>query len=70
MEEDISKNPQPRFLINAGEMGNLIFAHEWSENPLGPILQWPQSLRTTLGIILHSAFPMFLFWGKDRICFL
>jgi signal transduction histidine kinase len=69
MEEDISKNPQPRFLINAGEMGNLIFAHEWSENPLGPILQWPQSLRTTLGIILHSAFPMFLFWGKDRICF-
>ncbi|HXR79437.1 MAG TPA: ATP-binding protein, partial [Saprospiraceae bacterium] len=23
----------------------------------------------TLGILLHSAFPMFLFWGKDLICF-
>lgn len=36
---------------------------------MGPIHEWPHSLRTTLGIMLHSAFPMFLFWGQDRICF-
>ncbi|MDQ6904399.1 MAG: PAS domain-containing sensor histidine kinase, partial [Bacteroidota bacterium] len=26
-------------------------------------------LHTTLSIILNSKFPMFLFWGKDQICF-
>jgi PAS domain-containing protein len=28
-----------------------------------------QSLRATLGIALHSAFPMFLFWGNDLTSF-
>ncbi|CAG4990401.1 Adaptive-response sensory-kinase SasA [Dyadobacter sp. CECT 9275] len=50
-------------------MGDLIFTHDWTNTPLGTIDKWPRSLRTTLGIMLHSAFPMFLFWGKDRICF-
>ena len=31
--------------------------------------QWPQSLITTLSIILNSKFPMFLFWGEDLVCF-
>lgn len=50
-------------------MGELTRSFNWSATPLGPIEQWPMSLRTTLGIILHSSFPMFLFWGEDLICF-
>src|SRR6478672_2884214 len=50
-------------------MGKLILHHDWSQSPLGPIDQWPLSLRNTLGIVLHSAFPMFLFWGKELTCF-
>ncbi|MDB5253446.1 MAG: sensor signal transduction histidine kinase [Flaviaesturariibacter sp.] len=59
----------PPFLQGGGEMGERTRLHDWSQTPLGPIDTWPQSLRSTLGILLHSAFPMFLFWGDDHICF-
>lgn len=52
-----------------GEMGKLILDHDWSTTSLGAISTWPQSLLTSLGIVLHSSFPMFLFWGKDLISF-
>lgn len=55
--------------IPNNEMGNLVRAKDWSRTPVGPIDTWPQSLRTTLGIILHSRFPMFLWWGPELICF-
>ncbi|WP_289658706.1 PAS domain S-box protein [Flavobacterium panacagri] len=57
------------FLANGGEMGELTRAKDWSKTPVGPVEFWPQSLRTTLGILLNSKFPMFLFWGSDHICF-
>ena len=38
-------------------MGALIRAFDWSSTPLGPILGWPQSLKTTVDIILRSPFP-------------
>jgi PAS domain S-box-containing protein len=55
--------------IPNNEMGNLIRAKDWSRTPVGPIDSWPQSLRTTLSIILNSKFPMFLWWGPELICF-
>ncbi|MEO5583401.1 MAG: PAS domain S-box protein, partial [Saprospiraceae bacterium] len=58
-----------RFLIHGGQMSELIRQKDWSKTTLGNIDTWPESLRTTLGIILHSAFPMFLFWGDELICF-
>lgn len=50
-------------------MGHLTRTHNWAQTTLGPPDTWPQSLRTTLGIMLHSAFPMFLFWGDELTCF-
>ena len=50
-------------------MGECTRNYNWSATPLGTPDQWPLSLRTTVGIVLHSAFPMFLFWGSDLICF-
>ncbi len=50
-------------------MGALIRNHKWSTTTVGSPDQWPTSLRTTLGIMLHSDFPMFLFWGHDALCF-
>ncbi|WP_421825604.1 ATP-binding protein [Larkinella sp.] len=58
-----------QFLARGGEMGRLIHSFNWSKTPLGTIENWPQSLRTTLSIILHSKFPMFLFWGPELIGF-
>jgi PAS domain S-box-containing protein len=57
------------FLSGGGEMGALTREYDWSETSLGIPGQWSHSLRSTLGIVLHSAFPMFLFWGKDLTCF-
>ncbi|MFT3747745.1 MAG: PAS domain S-box protein [Agriterribacter sp.] len=66
-QEDISA--QKHFLSGGGEMGKLIREKKWEETPVGNPQQWPQSLRTTLNILLNSKFPMFLWWGKELICF-
>ena len=65
------KTPKPNisFLAGGGEMGELIRQKDWRNTPVGIPENWPQSLRTTLSIILNSKFPMFLFWGPDLICF-
>src|SRR3954469_10189972 len=57
------------FLSKGGEMGALTRAKDWSKTAVGPVETWPQSLRTTLGILLNSKFPMFLFWGPEHVCF-
>ena len=57
------------FLSGGGEMGALIRSKAWNKTPIGNPETWPQSMRTTLGIVLNSKFPMFLWWGKELICF-
>lgn len=57
------------FLSGGGEMGSLMRSHDWSSSLAGTPDTWPQSLRTTLSILLNSRFPMFLFWGPDLVCF-
>jgi PAS domain S-box-containing protein len=57
------------FLEGGGELGALTRAFDWSKTVIGACDQWPQALKTTVGIILHSDFPMFLWWGDDMIQF-
>lgn len=57
------------FLKDAGEIGELIIQNDWSKTCIGDMDDWPLSLRITLANVLHSAFPMFLFWGDDFLCF-
>jgi len=57
------------FLQGGGEMGEFIRKFDWSRTSLGTPDTWPQSLRTTLSIVLTSKFPMFLYWSDDLICF-
>ena len=64
-----TQNNTYSFLDGGGEMSHLIRSYDWSASPLGLPEQWPQSLRTTLGIMLRSSFPMFLWWGDDLLCF-
>ena len=49
-----------------GGMASLIETHDWSKS-LGPIATWPQSLKTTVGLMIHSPVPMVLLWGADGI---
>jgi len=57
------------FLQGGGEMGELTRNFDWAATPLGPPKEWPQSLKVTVGIILASKFPMFLWWGSEMIQF-
>jgi len=50
-----------------GEMGAIMRATDWSATRLGPVDTWPRSLRTMLGVILGSRFPMLLWWGPDLL---
>src|ERR1700733_14529625 len=55
----------PSFAAGGGKMGALLREHDWSKTPLGPLEIWPQSLRTTVGLVLHSIVPIVLLWGQD-----
>lgn len=40
---------------------------DWSATALGPVDEWPRSLRTIVGTMLSSRHPMFLWWGPDLV---
>lgn len=56
-------------LSKRGEMAEIISTKDWSVTSVGAIDLWPVGLRSTLGVMLNSKFPMFLFWGEELICF-
>src|SRR4051794_33655875 len=53
------------FLIGGGELGALMRTHDWTSSRLGSPEAWPQSLRTVVGLMLGSKFPMFVAWGPE-----
>jgi PAS domain S-box-containing protein len=53
------------FLAGGGEAGARMRAHAWTDSPLGPPETWPPSLRTVVGLLLNSKFPMFVAWGPE-----
>jgi hypothetical protein len=51
------------WLTGGGEMGKLIREMDWSRTPLGPIESWPQSLRSSVSMLLPSKAQIILFWS-------
>ncbi len=64
-----SSSPLPAkdWLAGGGELGRLIGEHDWSQTSLGPIEKWPQSLKTSVNLILNARHPMWVGWGKDAV---
>jgi PAS domain S-box-containing protein len=52
---------------SGGEMGERIRAFDWERSPLGPISSWPQSLKSTVDLMMASQLAMNLVWGPERI---
>ncbi|WP_041231835.1 PAS domain-containing protein [Deinococcus peraridilitoris] len=48
-------------------MARCIHALDWTRTPLGHPQTWPQTLCTTLDIMLASSFPMLVLWGHDLV---
>ncbi len=51
------------------EIGRDLAVVDWASTPLGVPDGWPQSLRTTVNILLSSRFPMWMAWGPDLTFF-
>src|SRR5262249_53498666 len=54
-------------LAGGGEMGARIRTFDWPSTPLGPISEWPSSLREALSISLRSRFQLAIYWGPQLI---
>jgi PAS domain S-box-containing protein len=52
-----------------GEIGKAMRAVDWMATPLGPPEAWPQSLRTSLELLLNSKHGMMLAWGPKLTLF-
>ncbi|TWR26242.1 response regulator [Mucilaginibacter achroorhodeus] len=66
MIADITESTE-QFLSGGGEMGKLIRTMDWSKTALGPVENWPQSLRTSVSLCLSSTFPILIAWGPETI---
>lgn len=69
MNKNNSSNSSLPFLKEGGECAEYIRSFDWNNHPLGSPQDWPVTLKTSLGILLNSGFPKYLFWGDDHFCF-
>ena len=54
-----------QFLASPGALGQQLAEFDWSSTPLGSPGAWPQSLRTTVNLMLNSSHPIWIGWGPQ-----
>ena len=47
-------------------MGRRVRETDWSQTPLGDYQTWPQSLRSSLSLVLNAKVIAALYWGPDQ----
>lgn len=63
---DLTQSPSPvAWLLANGETGKRIAEFPWAETGFGPLSSWPESLRLVVNLMLGSAAPMAVIWGKE-----
>jgi signal transduction histidine kinase/DNA-binding response OmpR family regulator len=58
-----------RLFAGDSQAESLLRAINWSQSRLGPVSQWPATLRTALRICLMSRHAMIIWWGDDLTFF-
>ena len=66
---DHSQSPAADLFTGGGEMGARMRSYDWAATRLGPPEAWPQSLKTTIGIMLTSRYAMWMAWGPELTFF-
>jgi PAS domain S-box-containing protein len=51
------------------ELGRDLAAVDWAASALGPLEQWPTSLRNVVSLVLGSRFAMWMAWGPELTFF-
>ncbi|MGH7203766.1 MAG: PAS domain S-box protein, partial [Candidatus Levyibacteriota bacterium] len=54
-------------IVGNSELAQKIRTFAWPKTTLGSISEWPQSLLTTVNILLQSPVPMVMLWGEEGI---
>jgi len=54
-------------MTQGGEMGKRIQGHDWTSTPMGPIEQWPQSVKTAVDIMLANPQSVLVYWGPNQL---
>jgi PAS domain S-box-containing protein len=57
--------PDEVLFAGGADMSAQMRSQDWSGSPLGRPEDWPQSLRSVVGLLLQSQFPMFVAWGPE-----
>ena len=55
--------------LSSGQIGQDLLAVDWSATPLGPLADWPQSLKTIVHVVITSRFSMWMAWGPELTFF-
>lgn len=53
------------FLQGGGEMAVLIGVTDWSPTGLGPIDEWPDTLKASINLCLNAKIPTTVLWGPE-----
>ncbi len=53
------------WIAQHGDMGARVAAYDWASTPLGPMEEWPTTLRTSVMLCVGSLFPMSVRWGEE-----
>ncbi|HET6550437.1 MAG TPA: ATP-binding protein, partial [Solirubrobacter sp.] len=54
--------------LGDSEMALRVHAFDWAATPLGPLREWPSSLRAVVGLVLRSPAQMTVYWGPELTC--
>lgn len=57
------------FLVGDSEMAMLMRQKDWAQTALGPVENWPQSLKIVVRIMLTSRYAMWMGWGQGLTFF-
>lgn len=63
--DQINKQLIDSVFAGGGETGARMRAMDWSKTDLGPVEQWPLSLRAGVRIVLGAGNPMLISWGPN-----
>src|SRR5579864_4700045 len=66
-ERSSRRGSDSAFLQGGGDMGARMRDMDWSKTALGPVEDWPQSLRSTVSMLLPSRAQIILFWGPEFV---
>jgi len=53
-------------MTGGGRIGDIVRTTDWSATPLGDYATWPQSLRSSLSLVLNASGIAALYWGPEQ----